>query len=284
MPHHSGRLSATQASPAFRKTLDFRPQIHNSMFNAAAWMPTADPQGGPPVHRVPMGSNNDYSPVHRSPRSVPSSSSFDSPHEAAASVLLLAAGCPPKNFEEDTNNCAMPLKKRKKVTDILRGSPPCHVSPMSHASKVDASSPQSQTSMTPNEKGGTPGWQKSIPDFASTLHMVLTESEFAGKVVQWLPHGKAWRIVLWDALRRQLLPKYFPQLQDSPSSGSIDAFLWHLQAWGFTEVTEGSDAGAYTHVVSVLSILHELSVMLQLTHARSVISSRCPTIRKGNEV
>jgi hypothetical protein len=103
--------------------------------------------------------------------------------------------------------------------------------------------------------------RREIPHFPSVLHAVLTESEFAGKVLLWLPHGQAWRIVRWDALRRSVLPKYFAQLNDddgaAPSkdaaapmpSGSIDAFLWHLSAWGFEEVNEGPDVGAYAHVV-----------------------------------
>jgi len=95
-----------------------------------------------------------------------------------------------------------------------------------------------------------------IPHFPSVLHAVLTESEFANSVLQWLPHGQSWRIVRWDALRRQVLPKYFSQLREEDCKdgtgqvcGSIDAFLWHLSAWGFEEVTDGPDVGAYSHVV-----------------------------------
>jgi hypothetical protein len=114
-----------------------------------------------------------------------------------------------------------------------------------------------------NSPTAIPPSHVEIPHFSSVLHAVLTESEFAGKVLLWLPHGQAWRIVRWDALRRQVLPKYFAQLNEdsSPSgggglkdsssgaSGSIDAFLWHLSAWGFKEINDGPDAGAYSHVV-----------------------------------
>ena len=91
----------------------------------------------------------------------------------------------------------------------------------------------------------------AIPEFALTLHKLLTSSEFAGKVVQWLPDGKAWKLVRWDAMRRQVLPRFFPQLmcEGESSAGSIDAFLWHVTAWGFKEVTEGEHAGAYEHEV-----------------------------------
>jgi hypothetical protein len=84
-----------------------------------------------------------------------------------------------------------------------------------------------------------------IPHFPSILHAVLTESEFANSVVQWLAHGQAWKIVRWDALRRQVLTKYF-----APHGlVSMDAFMWQLQAWGFMEVTDGPDVGAYANVV-----------------------------------
>jgi hypothetical protein len=103
----------------------------------------------------------------------------------------------------------------------------------------------------------------------SVLHMVLEKSAASTPptesaalplgTLQWLPHGHAWRIVRWEALRRSILPRYFPYCTDentsdsasaSTSMGSIDSFLWHLKAWGFEEVTGGPDAGAYTHVVS----------------------------------
>jgi hypothetical protein len=83
-----------------------------------------------------------------------------------------------------------------------------------------------------------------VDDFPITLHSVLSDAELADNVVKWLPDGKSWKIVRWDALRRQVLPKHFPALQ------SIDAFLSQLQVWGFTETTDGPDAGAYSHMVS----------------------------------
>jgi hypothetical protein len=82
---------------------------------------------------------------------------------------------------------------------------------------------------------------------------VLNDKEFDGKVVQWLPDGEAWKVVRWDALRRQILPRYFADLIDENgiSCGTIDAFLFHLSAWGFEEIKDGPDAGAYRHDVSI---------------------------------
>lgn len=93
--------------------------------------------------------------------------------------------------------------------------------------------------------------QVVIPHFPSVLHQVLSDSEYAGNVVSWLPDGEAWKVLRWDALRRQVLPRYFSDLRDENGSGcgTIDAFLWHLTAWGFEEIKDGTDVGAYKHEV-----------------------------------
>lgn len=94
-----------------------------------------------------------------------------------------------------------------------------------------------------------PPAQVVIQHFPTILHEVLSSAEKSGNVIQWLPDGKAWKIVRWDALRRQILPKHFAHLEDEDGKvgASIDAFLWHLSAWGFEEVQSGPDAGAYSH-------------------------------------
>lgn len=93
-----------------------------------------------------------------------------------------------------------------------------------------------------------PPAQVVIQHFPSLLHNVLSNPD-CGNVVQWLPDGKAWKILRWDALRRKVLPKYFSQLQDEDGKvgTSIDTFLWHVAAWGFEEVQSGPDVGAYSH-------------------------------------
>jgi len=137
-----------------------------------------------------------------------------------------------------------------------------------HRATPPNASNNSKTLSTPSPR--PPTQEVVIPHFPSVLHMLLSSSIASsadhGKVIQWVPHGKAWRIVRWEALRRQILPQFFPQLrddnEDSPSvrrgdgnntdsvaAGSIDAFLKHLSAWGFEEVTDGPDVGAYAHPV-----------------------------------
>lgn len=198
--------------------------------------------------------------------------------------------------KEEPAESSGPLKKRRKMLEILREKPvptttaekqPLHVSPLpspqvrtriaSHEMEettASATSPpgtasSSSTSMASpydaKEAQGLhegskikdaaeispPPAQVMIKHFPTILHNVLTSSDFAESVVQWLPDGKAWKILRWDALRRKVLPKHFSELKDEEGRVgiSIDAFLWHLAAWGFEEVQSGPDVGAYSHEV-----------------------------------
>ena len=96
---------------------------------------------------------------------------------------------------------------------------------------------------------------QEVSHFPGILHSILSQFDGNGSVLQWLHSGDAWRVVRWDALRRDVLPKYFPQLcqeeEDGSNGGSIDAFLWNVRAWGFEEIKDGPDAGAYVHPVCV---------------------------------
>ena len=96
----------------------------------------------------------------------------------------------------------------------------------------------------------------SVPHFPSVLHRVLSDEECSGTVLQWLPDGESWKVLRWDALRRSVLPLHFSELRDEngKGSGTIDAFLWHLAAWGFEEIKDGPDEGAYKHDVSFQSV------------------------------
>ena len=96
---------------------------------------------------------------------------------------------------------------------------------------------------------------RMIPQFPSIVHWILSEptSKFSVdlSVLQWVSHGQAWRIIRWDAFHRQVLPALFPQLVSSATeTGSIDAFMWQLKAWGFQEIKDGPDIGAFAHTVS----------------------------------
>ncbi|CAJ1942712.1 unnamed protein product [Cylindrotheca closterium] len=155
---------------------------------------------------------------------------------------------------------------------------PCHISPVSHSSlesggrtiSKEEGSPErtpastvrtesydskespvgnlaaAQTLLETSKINSTteiaPPTHVSVPHFPTVLHQVLADEACAGSVVQWTEEGEAWKVLRWDALRRQVLPKYFADLTDEHGrgSGTIDAFLWHLTAWGFEEKQDGS--------------------------------------------
>ena len=99
-----------------------------------------------------------------------------------------------------------------------------------------------------------------IPQFPSSLHWILSEHSSPARsskfdvdfsVLQWVSHGQAWRIIRWDAFHREVIPALFPQLvSNATDTGSIDAFMWQLNAWGFQEIKDGPDIGAFAHSVS----------------------------------
>ena len=182
----------------------------------------------------------------------------------------------------------VPLKKRKKQ---LREDA-CHVSPFSHSSNDRESTNSSATGnhahsydskdMGPSSlarpkgemtqelldsskvhstaqigAGATlPISQVLIHHFPTVLHQVLVDKELAtdekGPAIQWLSNGESFKVNDWNAMRRQVLPKYFSDLRDEheSSSGTIDAFLYHIDAWGFEEIKTGPNSGAYCHDVS----------------------------------
>lgn len=137
-------------------------------------------------------------------------------------------------------------------TPIVQMSSSCHLDSydgnnghaLTYSDKIGGTTEIAATSL---HRDGTN--YSTISNFPSILHSVLTFD-----VLQWLPHGLAWKIVRWDGLRREILPRFFPQLchndEDGNGSGSIDEFLWHVRAWGFCEIKDGSDTGAYSHKVS----------------------------------
>lgn len=120
-----------------------------------------------------------------------------------------------------------------------------------------------------------------IPHFPEALHWLLTESSTQSvsaasssefivdhSVMQWVTHGQAFRIIRWDSFHRNVLPAYFPQLSieidgRSVTAGSLDTFMWHLNAWGFEEIKDGPDVGAFAHTVSrsSLFLVHQKSLL-----------------------
>ena len=216
---------------------------------------------------------NAQSPKKEDDRSHQSTSSWDNTREVAASVLLLAAGGhdkvtqPQKGMKRDSDSTdsldsKVPLKKRKMMTDVSKDdNASVRVSPVSHGSRSMRTMSPEHTHSTSYDSKHTP--ERSLPSqvvvihFPTELYRLLEEDDT--KVIQWLSHGRAWRIVRWDALRKQILPRSF-------GGTSVDGFLAQLADWGFTEITDGPDAGAYYNAVSVSK---QIRLYLSLSYLNS---------------
>lgn len=219
---------------------------------------------------------NVQSPKKEDDKSHRSTTSWQDTREVARSVLLLAAGGHDKATQQhqqqqqqagmkrdtdstDSSDSKVPLKKRKMLTEVTKDdSASVRVSPVSHGSRsMRTLSPEHTHSTSYDSAKHTP--ERSLPSqvvvihFPTELYRLLEEDDT--KVIQWLSHGRAWRIVRWDALRKQILPRSF-------GGTSVDGFLAQLADWGFTEITDGLDAGAYYNPVSLVCIYRKFPVSL----------------------
>lgn len=117
----------------------------------------------------------------------------------------------------------------------------------------------------------------------------LVSADIIAKAIEWLPGGKGFRVLRWDVLTADVLPKDFPMLCDElfgksgggrrkqeeerDDSGNkdgdaqennsekvaksfsddqwVEAFLSHVKAWGFEEVRKGRDRGSFRHELFV---------------------------------
>ena len=200
---------------------------------------------------------NALSPKKDDDKSHRSMTSWENTREIAASLSLLAAGGHDKALQQkagvkrdtdstDSSDSKVPLKKRKMLAEVTKDdNASVRVSPVSHGSRSMRTLSPEHTHSTSYDSKHTP--ERSLPSqvvvihFPTELYRLLEEDDT--KVIQWLSHGRAWRIVRWDALRKQILPRSF-------GATSVDGFLAQLADWGFSEITDGPDAGAYYNPVS----------------------------------
>lgn len=181
--------------------------------------------------------------------------SHESDEEAAVAALLMAGG--PRSENVESMQAAVRKKKlsmNKQNTD----SSPSNKNSDDHDSTVTSSQDERKSISIREEVGGGNGSSAIVKDFPYVLHEVLTESEYSGTVLEWLSHGKSWRILRWDELSHSVIPAYFPEL--CAKSGCDDAqsfatermnlFIRQINAWGFKEVREvGPDLGSFQHEV-----------------------------------
>lgn len=124
-----------------------------------------------------------------------------------------------ENVKEETQSSAGPLKKRRKM------------------------------------EGETA--DNAASSLLKKLHRILSEesSEAATRALEWLEHGKAFRVLRWDALADKVLPELFSD-KDMEVDALIYAFRGQLKDCGFVEVKRGKDYGSYCHEVSIRTFMH----------------------------
>mmetsp|Transcript_53803 Transcript_53803/g.161020 ORF Transcript_53803/g.161020 Transcript_53803/m.161020 type:complete len:660 (-) Transcript_53803:103-2082(-) len=85
--------------------------------------------------------------------------------------------------------------------------------------------------------------------FPAKLHAILSHSEKVGHCIQWLPHGRSFRIVDPEELEHRALSEYF-------AHRSFPSFVRQINGWGFQRVTNGADYGSYYHELFLRGIPH----------------------------
>ncbi|KAL7539769.1 hypothetical protein ACHAWF_012387 [Thalassiosira exigua] len=175
---------------------------------------------------------------------------------------------------------AGPLKKRRKVDKDSASEGELDMAPSNEESK----SRDDDTKYDVGERAS-----ETTP-FPVLLHKLLAKGNDKGEqaksnaddtaissALEWLPHGKGWRVLRWDALCTEVLPKEFPELCQEifPNDGMyadhtkeegrddeaekevewsdeqwVEAFLLHVKSWGFNEVKVGRDRGSFRNHVS----------------------------------
>jgi hypothetical protein len=79
----------------------------------------------------------------------------------------------------------------------------------------------------------------STPTFPAKMHAILSDKEISS-VIEWCPHGRAWRILKPRIFEIHVLPKYFDH-------SKLSSFVRQANGWGFRRLTQGYDRNAYYH-------------------------------------
>ncbi|KAL3799849.1 hypothetical protein ACHAWO_009970 [Cyclotella atomus] len=82
--------------------------------------------------------------------------------------------------------------------------------------------------------------------FLERLHKFLTdESPDVSRAMEWLSHGKGFRVLRWDVLAEKVLPELMNGKEELDADALIHSFKGQLKECGFVEVKRGKDYGSY---------------------------------------
>jgi hypothetical protein len=80
------------------------------------------------------------------------------------------------------------------------------------------------------------------------MHAILSNKELSS-IIEWLPHGRAWRILNPRIFELHILPKYF-------NHNKLSSFVRQTNGWGFRRLTQGYDRNAYYHEYFLRDLPH----------------------------
>jgi len=138
----------------------------------------------------------------------------------------------------------------------------------SNSSSKEQSS-KSKTSSSSSDKKSkkrdilSPEDNSGSPTFPVKLHLILSNPEFE-KIVAWLHHGRAWRILDHKALEEKVIPLYFRH-------GRYSSFARQINGWGFKRIVHGADYNAYYHEMFLRGMPH-LSAKMKRPTSKSTLA------------
>ena len=86
------------------------------------------------------------------------------------------------------------------------------------------------------------------PNFPAKMHAILSNPDIAD-IVEWLPHGRSWRITKPREFEHLVLPRYFEH-------SKFSSFVRQTNGWGFRRISVGSDRNSYYNELFLRGLPH----------------------------
>jgi hypothetical protein len=93
-----------------------------------------------------------------------------------------------------------------------------------------------------NIAGVVPSWYLIIPFTIYMTFVAILAHEGCAEIIQWMPHGRSWKILNARKFEAKILPSFFDH-------SKITSFVRQANGWGFRRITKGADRDSYYHEV-----------------------------------
>ena len=88
----------------------------------------------------------------------------------------------------------------------------------------------------------------STPNFPAKMYAILANTTFNSSV-EWLPHGRSWRILNQKSFEQSILPTFFGHFK-------FASFLRQAHGWGFLRIQVGPDKDSFFHEYFLRGLPH----------------------------